>query len=165
MRFLNIGWIILFSLSFQGICAQFLTRTVISAMGLNSLINGIYTSSTVGESISGTLNHNYTYLTQGFQQPLIINKEDPGILNLDAIDVYPNPFIDKISIVIEVKDINNYSVEILSIQGRELYSLKLNNIYSGIYELNLEDLPSGVYLLQIQSPLLKTNKVFRIVKI
>ena len=165
MRFFYIGWIILFTLSSLNVCAQFLTRSVVSSLGSNALENGIYTSSTIGESISGTLSYNYAYLTQGFQQPSFINKENPDNFNLDAIDFYPNPFKDKINLIIEVKDINNYSVEVFSIQGRKLYSYELNNIFSGVFELNLEALPPGVYLLQIRTPLLKTNRTFRIIKI
>jgi hypothetical protein len=165
MRIFYIGWIIILLLSIQEVCAQLLTRSVVSALGLNALESGIYASSTIGESISGTLSNNNTYLTQGFQQPAAVYTIDTSNVNLDAIDIYPNPFIDKINVVVEVKDINNYTIEIFSVQGRRLNSFELNNIFSGSYELNLEDLPSGVYLLQIRTPLFKTNRTFRIIKI
>jgi len=165
MRVLFLGWIITLSLSLADVHAQFLTRSVVSALGTNIGISGIFVSCTMGESISGTLGCSQVYLTQGFQQPLSNISIEPPDINFDAIDIYPNPFKDKINVIIEVKDINNYYIDVFSIQGRKLDSFKLTDIFSGIYEINMEKLPPGVYLLQIRSSFLKTNRTFRIVKI
>jgi hypothetical protein len=164
MRILYFSWVNILILSMLDLNAQFLTRSVISALGTNNLEGEAYVSSTIGEGISGTFYNSQNYLTQGFQQPRTIAPYNPFELNLDAIDVFPNPFTDYIKIAIEVKDINNYDIEIYSIQGSKLLSFVINNIYSGIYEINLQELPPGVYVLQIRSALLKTNKTFRIIK-
>ena len=144
--------------------AQFLTRAVVSSFGAISTANGIQVSSTLGESISGTLKYNHVYLTQGFQQPISQHSRNPNF-SLDAVDIYPNPFTDRIMIAIGVKDINNYYIDVYSLQGRILESFELKNIFSGVFEFSLGKLPPGTYLLHVRSSLLKTNRTFRIVKI
>jgi hypothetical protein len=165
MKIYYFGCLVLLLLSIKEGNAQFLSRSVVSAYGIMNTSSEGYVSSTIGESISGTLSFNQTTLTQGFQQPLIINSRDSSFFSLDAVDVYPNPFTDLLHVAIEVKDINNYSIGIYSIQGREIETFEFKNIYSGIYEFNMEKIPPGVYLLHIRSSMLKTNRIFRIVKI
>jgi beta-glucanase (GH16 family) len=67
---------------------------------------------------------------------------------LQAFKIYPNPFKHRLSIAIDVNDIQDVAVEILSLEGQVVY-FKMVNLVDGKIEINgLELLPAGLYFLR-----------------
>lgn len=69
--------------------------------------------------------------------------------DLENINLYPNPFNNKI--IVEMYPVNKVhtSVKMFNIAGVELTLPIESNIQNGKFELNTEILPAGIYLLQI----------------
>lgn len=65
-----------------------------------------------------------------------------------GLSVYPNPVKDVLNI--NADDFSGeVSIEIIDINGREVYSQKINNL-NGLNTINLSALSSGVYVLKLQ---------------
>ena len=107
MPFCVITILTIFSINLQG---QSIERQVLSIGAGSTLINGGYTSFTIGETIIGTISNDEIVLTQGFQQN---DLEIPNaVLSFEEIGImlYPNPTQNK-----------------LFIKGYDL--IKLNDLY------------------------------------
>jgi hypothetical protein len=75
-----------------------------------------------------------------------------------GINVYPNPFAEKITIL--VKEIDGAIIKIMDLSGKTIMATKMNDVTETIYLP--KDLTSGIYLLE-----LKTNTdtpIFKIIK-
>ena len=65
-----------------------------------------------------------------------------------GLSIYPNPVKDVLNI--NANDFSgNVAVEIIDINGREVYSQKINNL-NGLNTINLSSFSSGVYVLKLQ---------------
>jgi hypothetical protein len=62
------------------------------------------------------------------------------------LKIYPNPTQNIVNI--DLQDLDNASVEVYDINGRQLFTQKLNNTTTAI---NIENLASGVYLFKVSS--------------
>lgn len=68
--------------------------------------------------------------------------------NNDKVSIYPNPVKDVLNI--NVKDFSGeVTVEIIDINGRAVYSQKINNV-NGLNQINLATFSSGVYVVKLQ---------------
>ena len=74
----------------------------------------------------------------------------------DKITVYPNPFVEKITV--SVKDIEGANIKIYDVLGKQIFAKKMNNLTETIYLP--KQLSSGLYILE-----LKTNNVSARIKI
>ena len=72
-----------------------------------------------------------------------------------AVKMYPNPANEVLRFEIRDRRIENFSVHILDLHGRELLSKKSQ---SETQELSIEHLPSGVYVAEIRTDLGETRK-------
>ena len=73
--------------------------------------------------------------------------------------VYPNPFIDQITIELTKKA--TYVFKVFEANGKEIKSVKLN---TDKLEMNLPDLKSGFYILQVIAPDIKWQDKIRLLK-
>jgi hypothetical protein len=77
------------------------------------------------------------------------------------LKIYPNPVTK--SLHIEVANVGNYHIKILSVLGIEVYSGELNGDLHKVIALD-ETLPAGTYILHITGEGLKHRKTINIVK-
>lgn len=153
-------------LSLLGLCitlfcqAQSLEQMVVGSSGnFSSTSNGTTLSSTVGEVMTTTISSNSATLTQGFQQPVIVNLlSSENVAEEYGITVFPNPTTALI----------NVQKTIATPLKAQLYDAagKLINTYTLTQPNNtidLQKLASGTYLLSIigQTP----TSAFQIQKI
>lgn len=65
----------------------------------------------------------------------------------DKIQVYPNPFVEKITI--SVKEINGAQIKIFDVSGKQIVAAKMNNLTETIYVP--KELASGLYILELKT--------------
>jgi hypothetical protein len=83
------------------------------------------------------------------------------IINLNKITVYPNPFIDRITIDMGGSNLPKANVEIRTVFDRILYNQEVIND-GGLLSIDTSGFGSGVYLLKLTSG--ETTSVFKIIK-
>ena len=93
-----------------------------------------------------------------------ISSEKSG-LQLDIIDIYPNPSIDHLMIQINTKNIpiTDIHVEVHNIIGNSVFT-KVEKISDNIYKINTKDLSQGYYFLFIKSNNIKIKKTIKFLK-
>jgi len=67
-----------------------------------------------------------------------------------AVQVYPNPVVDVLNIRISKAVSQAYFIQILSVDGREVYKEKINP-RNKVYQINISTLPQGLYLFRINN--------------
>ena len=150
--------------------SQTLSRSVVSVLGESEEKNGYYLSQTLGQALSGTSFANFHYLTQGFQQPTLINGGNTAPIGLlDAIDVYPNPVGAEnnfeLTISFLVRELDDYIISIYDPRGRLLMNKKMNSIVSGDFWIDMSVFEQGMYFIHVMSVNKKMNRVFKIEKL
>jgi hypothetical protein len=65
----------------------------------------------------------------------------------DKIQVYPNPFVEKITI--SVKEFENSEIKIFDASGKQIMTTKMNNVMETIYLP--KQLASGLYILELKT--------------
>ena len=167
-RFLFIYFCVVFFFFF--FYSQTLSRSVISVLGESTKNSEHYMSQTLGQAVSGTSFANFHYLTQGFQQPTLLSKDNtrPSSI-LDAIDVYPNPVTAendfKLTISFLVRELDDYTVSIYDPRGRMLMNKKIESIVSGDFWIDMSVYEQGLYFIHVLSINKKMNRVFKIEKL
>ena len=135
---------------------QSISSSVIATAGGSSEAGGINLSWTMGELAIETFTTTNLILTQGFQQGYyeITSIEDP-LTKLMDLQIYPNPAIDIINILIENQDTKYIRLELYSIDGKlvtneqwentgSAYQFQLNRFSSNQYILKVIDLDNGI---------------------
>jgi len=106
--------------------------------------------STGQASTIGTFNNNNYTLRQGFIQPSIlakiINKKSP--LNLQ-VKVYPNPFIEHITLSFKDKIKGDIKATIYDLFGRIIYTKSY--LANQLITVKLNNLPSAEYILKVNA--------------
>jgi len=128
------------------VSAQELNPSVISSGGETFTASGISLDFVIGEIATESYTEQGVLLTQGFLQGIeetsTINVRS---INVDDIDVYPNPSSDLVHIVYSGKD-TPLSIEILNTQGCLINSIQFTDSF---VEANVEQFPSGLYIIKI----------------
>lgn len=72
-------------------------------------------------------------------------------VSTSAISAYPNPATDKITITINDKnfDVNNASVAVIDVNGKQVISLGANAVKNNMISLNVSQLIAGTYIVKI----------------
>ena len=65
----------------------------------------------------------------------------------DKIRVYPNPFVEKITI--SIKEIKDAKIKIFDMSGKQILETKMNNLTETIYMP--KQLSSGLYILELKT--------------
>lgn len=118
-------------------------------------------SFTIGEPIITTSTSQNTTLTQGFHQSnLEITTINEKVVDDIAVDVFPNPVVD----LITISNTNNkegLSVRLMDLNGKVIEYDQLNAIKQ---EYNLSNLQTGVYLVEVLNSENLSIKTFKIIK-
>lgn len=135
---------------------EYLVRSTMGILGSSNNVI-IYNSNiiTIQQSIGqlspiGTFSKDNYAIRQGFIQPnilvKIIDKNIPLSLDL-VVSIYPNPFINDISVSLINNNKNDIYIEVYDVLGRLLYKKKYFWNKSIIVELG--NYPTGTYLLKV----------------
>ena len=169
MRTKSILIVAFIALQFTVASSQILSRSVVSVGGMEAKGEKFMVSQTVGETFSGTYFANFRFLTQGFQQPLLINHRAPDDENpYDAIDVYPNPVTRSTQYVLTVSfrinELSDYIIEIFDTQGKRHFYDELSGLYSTDVKINLAEFRQSIYFVHVYSVNRRMDRYFKIEK-
>ncbi len=146
---------------------QSLTRSVICITGNSSLENKGLLSYSFGEVVIGSTSSSispYNNLTQGFQQPSVINLIGTDFLNINAVEVYPNPVQTDLTVLYNTQTSEVLHVELFSGSG----VLHLKKAYtiseSGSFRIEMGKYSLGLYVLHVYSENKQLDRVFKIEK-
>jgi len=164
IRYIILAILLTFLCSVSG--AQSLSRSLISITGTTSGENGYYLSYSVGEAVNSRLFGNMHFLTQGFQQPTLINS-DPSTPDdrFDAVDVFPNPVDNELTVSFRIRELTTYHVNVYDISGRLLLSKKYEKLTSQDKYLDFSQFSKGMYFVHVYSSIRKMDRVFKIEKL
>lgn len=143
--------------------SQSLDQHVIGSAGNFSATSSSTTLSwTVGEMITTTESSGNAILTQGFQQPVLVNPLSINSTNPNAfsLQVFPNPSLEQITIQKDQKE--NLKAELIDILGQVIGQYSLQDSQT---QIDLSQLPSANYLLRIRSLDNEPLQTFKIQKI
>ena len=159
--FLALAWeLTLFS---QKGSSQKGTPQVLAPAAGQAVYSNINYSQTIGQTaveIIGTAGY---VLTQGFQQPLVVNLEDTSSRG-NGVDVYPNPATDYVNVKLFGDVARNFRIELINITGTIIKSIKIRFItdYYHIEQIQLSDIKIGLYFVRVISDdklILRTFKI------
>ncbi len=164
IRYIILASLLTFLCSFSG--AQSVSRMVTSVSGTSVAENGYSLSSTVGEAVITTIFGNRHFLTQGFQQPVLINT-DPSFTDdsFDAVDVFPNPVASLLTVSFRIRELTTYFVNVYDASGRLLIARKYENMTSQDKYLDFSNFTKGLYFIHVYSSIRKMDRVFKIEKL
>ena len=163
--------ILLFLLLLPGFCLTWgqveLTPTVISSAGGYDEATNINLAWTLGELAVSTLSTTDMILTQGFQQPFLLDIgdaiDDPEF-NW-SVNAYPNPVSEVLNLRFNLDKTMDLQLELYDITGKKLTIRKLPSIIPGSREtLDFSGFRDGIYILKITSEKQKVRKIYKIQK-
>jgi hypothetical protein len=158
--------IIFFILLTGSVNCQFISHSVIAALGNSYDNNFEIVQLTVGEAVIETFNDNtnYYYVTQGFQQPGL--KTTRFKYSSNSVDFFPNPVLDNLLVVFNYTELTEYRVELYSMVGIFIEEHNISGAFEGYkMEVDFSRFPQGIYLIFIYSKsnnLLKTGKIIKL---
>jgi hypothetical protein len=81
--------------------------------------------------------------------------------NNHKLNIYPNPAGDVLYLKYSIKDVKNFTVNIYSLSGQTLRSIKMNNQPAeGIIKIAVNDLVPGIYFVRFITDVeIKTEKI------
>ncbi|MCL2413466.1 MAG: T9SS type A sorting domain-containing protein [Bacteroidales bacterium] len=143
---------------------------VIGSAGGDTTISGITIEWTIGEIFVESMRGSRKRLTQGFHQGLmeILNNTLPfPIFEQERIRpqfaVFPNPFVDNLSVEWEVDEDLNLLFEVFSLDGRRVFYQRQAAEHSQL-NLQLDHLNPQIYILRVSDPSRDFLEIHRIVK-
>lgn len=117
-------------------------------------------TSTIGEVIISEVSNNFYSLNQGFEQneKQLFDSNLSILKNHHSINIYPNPFIDILNIIVNDEISTNCKLHIFDLNGKTILSETIQNKTN---QLKLNHLPSSVYFFRISdgNQLIQTNKI------
>ena len=143
-----------------------LTPTVISSAGGYAEATDISLAWTMGELAVSTLSTTDMILTQGFQQPFLldINAIDDPEFNW-SVNAYPNPVSEILNLRFNIDKTMDLQLELYDITGKKLVIKILPSIMPGGREtLDFSGFRDGIYILKITSEKQKVRKIYKIQK-
>lgn len=91
--------------------------------------------------------------TQGSDSNKLINytNEDGSLLNVNTLRAYPNPFTNIIIIDFELKQTTNVTTQLVTLDGKLIYSNDAGKLDAGSYTLPLQtqQVSAGTYLVRL----------------
>jgi hypothetical protein len=147
------------------IFSQSLTRSVICITGNTTVESEGLLSYSAGEAITGSLNTPLNCLTQGFQQPsLIFVGNGDTLQGINAVEVYPNPVINELTILFNIRTSKLLHIDLFSNQGNLFRTSNYNVSESGRIVIEMQNFPCGLYLLHVYSVDKLIDRLFKIEK-
>jgi len=134
--------------------AQTVSPNVFSSAGAFTTSSTNSLSYTIGEPMITTLSSSSVILTQGFQQPSLLNVDAVNYINGEKYDivVYPNPTEGFINVSIKAINGKDISLQVFDVLGRNIYTT--GNVLSNGEYLTILDFTSftqGIYFLSVYS--------------
>lgn len=95
----------------------------------------------------------YGVWVQGdLQDEVILTAQEEVVSTVQSLDIFPNPFSEKLSIDITMEAPGMWTISLLDVLGRELYAIKKElSVGSQSMELSLPAFPQGLYFINLQS--------------
>ncbi len=121
--------------------------------------NGVEISGATGQVYTATLSGDYTVTISdangctSISTPLHVSLVGLEDLESDHLFyVYPNPASDNSPIIISIRQVNNYAVQLFDETGRLVYADEFEVRQADeLYKIKKEDLAKGVYFLHLES--------------
>ena len=153
---------VVFLLTALGISRISAQQTVTSTGGASTGPGGSL-SFTVGQIICKTHSSSAGSLSEGVQQPVeisvVTDVSNDFVIGLESV-VFPNPTIGKLTIRIDVNEVNGLFYRLMDNKGRLIKVGRINEIETSI---DMGSLPPAVYYLNVSKENMSL-KVFKIVK-
>ncbi|MFP4845576.1 T9SS type A sorting domain-containing protein [Winogradskyella sp. PE311] len=113
--------------------------------------NGTYkVSQSIGQSsVIGTHSNNGYFLRQGYQQPTSKIKITKNIDYSLSAKVYPNPFINAVTITFSDVVLKNISVMIFDVNSKIIHDQEFLPLQE--VEINVQNISNGIYFLRVIS--------------
>lgn len=171
------------SVSYLNMEYQFVARAILG--GWDGTSNSIPAMVSADEEVS----HSYSYtLHEDYDAEnikvigLVIDQDSKEVLNAvkvslipssiedianeNQVTVYPNPAIDNVVVKLELSQIQDVTIKVIDIMGKEVKRKDIGSVQSGSFEtvLNVTDLTEGIYLLQVESTSETITRKINIVK-
>jgi hypothetical protein len=117
---------------------------------------------TLGEPVIQSYSNSNGSISQGFQQGniQIVPEATEENTSLD-IAAFPNPTTEAVTLRLNNAGTENLTVILHDLQGREIYSVKMN---SEIQRIDLSACPQGIYFLIVIDSDKKAMSTFKIIK-
>jgi len=146
--------------------SQSLIRSVITVTGSTSVENNGIMTYSVGEAITGSLINTENAITQGFQQPSLRNfyDEEAAKLAINAVEVFPNPVINNLTILFNIRTDKVLFANLFSSRGVENINTQYKISESGSIVIEMGKYPAGLYVLHLYSKDKQIDRVFKIEK-
>ena len=78
-----------------------------------------------------------------------LNVNYSGFEKRNKVEIYPNPTVDYLNIVISNSSLDNPKIEVFNIIGNSI-EVEMEKLEDNKYRLNVKDLPAGYYLVTIK---------------
>jgi hypothetical protein len=146
--------------------SQSLIRSVIIVTGSTSTDNNGTMSYSLGEAVTGSLINTENAITQGFQQPLFRNfyEEEAAKPAINAVEVFPNPVIDNLTILFNIRYDKILYANLFSGRGIMNINSQYSISESGSILIEMGKYPAGLYVLHLYSMDKLIDRVFKIEK-
>lgn len=133
-------------------------QVVGSAGGSFEAANGSL-SSTMGETVTNTLEQTNVTLTQGFQQPtfFITSVDNPKKEKLE-VEIFPNPTTDVVYLKTSEKSMKYH---VLDLSGK---ILETGELIESQTKINLLNYAKNIYLIEVYSTSKNTKNTFKVTK-
>jgi len=82
---------------------------------------------------------------------------------VNKVEIYPNPTVDFLNIVIKNSNLNDPKIEIFNIIGNSV-GVEVEKTSDNKYRINVQDLPSGYYLVTIKDNGMLIKDMFKFLK-
>jgi len=152
-------FVILFFLIHVGLFAQGASSSTISAAGAKGVVQGKYYSHVIGQAsvVVGTSVKNGLTVRQGFKQPNLIARsiQKSGLKiqvaeeNPIRYQVFPNPFIDQLTIKFSEQSTSPTFVAMYSIAGQLIWESTYPANISEVKLLDFKQVKAGKYILHV----------------
>lgn len=88
-----------------------------------------------------------------FSTSCISSTDDIDNKNVSALNIYPNPFSDRVQLDFELKQSADVTVELLNVSGKLIQIQQLDNLGSGTHQTAIvqTDLSAGMYIIRLST--------------
>jgi len=132
----------------------------ISSSGGSRVVNDLIIDWTLGQFAIATLENDEVILTQGLHQINLVVTILDNYLNVNDIQIYPNPANSTLRL--KIHEINNLNFKIIGIKGDVL---KKGELVIGINDITIAEFSSGEYTLRISDESSNQYISFKIIKL
>jgi hypothetical protein len=141
----------------------------VTASGGNSVVaSGIILDYTIGEPAVTTLNAGGSILTQGFQQPDLINVGiTDAVTGSFTISLYPNPVHNDLHVMVSSSVGIDLHLEIFDISGKITVQFEAFfpvNTTASVLQIDVSHLKPAPYMVRITDQITKRVQHIRIIK-